>query len=222
MQRGNVRIHTHERPDSGKPKAAQTQAAAAARQGAGRIGDRLLRETAVACALLLGIMALRNADLPWTRAASAGIERALTMRIDLDESIGRLYFVRELMPETALVFWNSGARETRREPVDGALEHEWTEKQPWRVYLCAPGSEVRAVLSGEVKAVEKGSNADWIVLMEHDGGRGSVYAYLAETRVQPGDRLWAGDVIGATAAAEPSRLYFELRDGGESVAPGEA
>ena len=217
MQKG-LRIHTHEDPRAGDTKA-KGKRESAVRRGAARIGDRLLRSTAVACALLLGIMALKNADLPWTRAAAAGIERALTMRIDLDESIGRLYFVRELMPETALVFWNSGARESLREPVEGRIEHEWSARQPWRVYVCQPGAEVRAALSGEVKAVEKGAMADYLVLMEHEGGRGSVYAYLAETSVQPGDRLWAGDAIGRTGASEPSRLYFELREGENSVDP---
>ena len=69
-------------------------------------GDRLLRNSALACALLLAVLAMGNINQPWARQASETIERALTMHIDLDESIGKLTFVRDLMPESALVFLN--------------------------------------------------------------------------------------------------------------------
>ena len=67
-------------------------------------GDRLLRNSAVACAILLGILALGNMRQPWAEKAAGSIERALTMRIDLDDSIGELTFVRQIMPESALDF----------------------------------------------------------------------------------------------------------------------
>ena len=37
--------------------------------------ERLMRNSAVACALLLGILALGSLETPWARKASAGIER---------------------------------------------------------------------------------------------------------------------------------------------------
>ena len=46
--------------------------------------DRLLRNSALACAMLLGVLALGNVDQPWAKKASDTVERALTMRIDLD------------------------------------------------------------------------------------------------------------------------------------------
>ncbi len=184
-------------------------------------GDRLLRDTAVACAILLSILALKNADLPWTKTATEGIARAVTMKIDLDESIGRLYFVRELVPETALVFWNSGSSGAMRAPVEGDIAHPYDSDQPWIVYSCAGGSAVHAARGGEVVAVEKGSSAEYIVVVSHDTGLESVYAYMADVCVQTGDVLLAGDTIGTTAAGEGSQLYFTLLLEGQPADPAE-
>lgn len=184
-------------------------------------GDRLLRSTAVACALLLTVMALRNADLPWAQRAVAGIERVMTMKIDLDESLGRLHFVRELVPETALVFWNAGASARLKAPVEGDIEHAHSDLQPWRVYSCADGSAVCAAMDGEISRVEKGAMADYIVLITHDNGLETVYAYMTQVDIEPGERVYVGDVIGVTASGGGSRLYFAMRLDGAGVDPAE-
>lgn len=189
-----------------------------ARWKASAPGDRLLRNTAIACALLLGVMTLRNADLPWTQRAVEGIEKALTMRIDLDESLGKLHFVRELVPEAALVFWNSGTERALEAPVEGSIEHEYSEKQPWRVYACAQGDPVCAALDGVVSRVEQGAMADYIVLVEHDDGLESVYAYMSAVDVQQGEKIYAGQQLGTVG--EGGRIYFALRREGEPADPG--
>ena len=72
--------------------------------------------------LTFGERLLRTAPSParcywrsWRRATSIrpgraraveGVERALTMKINLDESLGSLSFVRDLMPESMLVFFD--------------------------------------------------------------------------------------------------------------------
>ena len=65
--------------------------------------ERLLRNSLLACAVLLGVLALGNLEQPWAVKASRSIEQALTMKVDLDQSLGRLSFVQKLMPESALV-----------------------------------------------------------------------------------------------------------------------
>ncbi len=57
-------------------------------------GERLVRNSAVACALLLTVMAMKNVDQPWSRQAVEGIRQAMTMRVDWDETLGKLSFVR--------------------------------------------------------------------------------------------------------------------------------
>ena len=103
-------------------------------------GDRLLRNSAIACALLLGILTLGNLRQPWAEKAAQGIERALTMHINLDESIGELTFVRQIMPESALVFLNVSGSTALAHPCDGAITHPWSDLQPWMAYeqACRP------------------------------------------------------------------------------------
>ena len=57
--------------------------------------ERLMRNSCLACAVLLGVLALSNVERPWAQKASTGIEKALTMKIDLDQSIGQMRFVQK-------------------------------------------------------------------------------------------------------------------------------
>ena len=106
--------------------------------------ERLLRNSSLACAFLLGVLTLTNIDQPWAQKASKGIEQALTMQIDLDDSIGELTFVKELMPESALVFLNISGKSQLEMPVDGSCSHMWSEVQPWIMFSCSDDAEVYA------------------------------------------------------------------------------
>jgi hypothetical protein len=178
-------------------------------------GEKLLRNTAIACALLLSILAVRNIDQPWSNAAVDGIEAALTMRIDLDQSLGKLSFVRSIMPESSFVFFNiSGSKPAA--PVIGEVQHAYTEAQPWTMYLCESSAEVRAALAGTVEAVVQLESGDWAVLVEHGGGVETMYAYLSEPDVATGQAVNRGGRIGAING---DRLYYEMRRDGASVDP---
>ena len=136
-ENSTLRIHTQFRPDSTDPRPTRTRRFRRRSRGQKAPlsqGDKLLRNSAIACALLLGILALGNLRQPWAEKASESIERALTLRINLDDSIGELTFVRQIMPESALVFLNvSGSTELAR-PCDGAVIHPWSALQPWLAF----------------------------------------------------------------------------------------
>ncbi len=182
-------------------------------------GEKLLRNTAVACALLLTVMALKNVDQPWSRQAAEGIRQAMTMRVDWDETLGKLSFVRAIVPDTALVFLNMGESADLIAPVNGEISHGFSDQQPWLEYRCESGEAVCAAEQGTVTAVGQGASGDWIVLVEHDEGEETVYGYLANAYVKVGDSVESGQQIGITAEENDSRLYFELRKGGESIDP---
>lgn len=177
--------------------------------------DRLLRNSALACAMLLGVLALGNVDQPWARKASDTVENALTMRIDLDESIGALEFVRNVMPESALVFMNLSGRTALDRPVDGPVAHAWSNLQPWVMFNCGTNTSVRAISEGTVTAVSPLSEGKYGVLVDHGDGVESVYAQLAEVNVSSGDAVERGQSIGTGSDA----LYFEYRRNGESLDP---
>ena len=185
------------------------------------VGEKLLRNTAVACALLLTVMSLKNIDRPWSRKMTEGVRQAMTMRIDWDETLGRLSFVKALVPETALVFFNLGQNADLEAPAEGELIHEYTEQQPWLEFKCAPEQQVVAAMDGIVTAVGQGAGQEWIVLIQNADGAEAVYGYLENVYVKSGQEVKAGQQIGATAQTADSRLYFELREGGEPTDPTE-
>lgn len=179
--------------------------------------DRLLRNSAYACALLLAILAMGNINQPWARSVSETVERALTMHIDLDESIGQLNFVRNIMPESALVFLNLSGESELAVPVRGEVSHAYADAQPWLMFACEKGTEVGAAEAGTVTAVSELSGGGKGILVDHGQGLESVYAYLSETNVQAGDTVVRGQPLGKTDA----NLYFELREGGNAIDPTE-
>lgn len=235
MQRENdrLKIHTAVRPEPSaakqvetpdEPPKAPTQRTRPKRRRREQgdrmtVGERLLRNTAVACALLLTAMSIRNVDQPWSRRAAEGIRQAMTMRVDWDDTLGKLSFVRALVPDTALVFLNMGSSLELSAPVDGDLTHEFTAQQPWLEYRCAAEQAVRAAMSGVVKAVGQGAGDEWTVLIEGEDGAETVYGYLADAYVKAGQSVNAGDSIGVTEKQADGRMYFELREGGEAVDP---
>ena len=180
-------------------------------------GDRMLRNTAVACALLLGVLALGNIRQPWAMRASETVQRALTMHIDLDSSIGRLSFVRDWMPESALVFFNLDGGAELAAPVSGELKHAYSDDQPWLLFACPEDSPVCAAADGVVTAVSELSGGSTGVLIDPGEGMETVYAYLSSASVQPGDAVSRGQALGQSAA----QLYFELRQSEAAVDPTE-
>ena len=247
-ENGRLKIHTGMRPEAQEPVRAEENAPAAEAAkrmkglhlsggGFGRIragarakrpraaqegmttGERLLRNTAVACALLLTVMSLKNVDQPWSRKLTEGVRQAMTMRIDWDESLGRLSFVRALVPETALVFLNLGERADLTAPAEGEITHEYTQSQPWIEYACGSAQQVLAASDGVVTAAGQGAGGDWIVLIQSEEGMETVYGYLASVYVRAGQEVKQAQQIGATADSAESRLYFELREDGDPVNP---
>lgn len=210
-------IHDAPAPAPASPRHAAKPRHAMRRRKA-TAGERLLRNSALACALLLGILALGNVDQPWARRASEGVERALTMHIDIDEDIGALQFVRRIMPESALVFMNLSGDSRPIQPVEGSLTHPWTNLQPWRMYACPEDSDVRAVADGTVTAVSPLSDDRVGVLIDHGEGLETLYASLDDVDVKNGDAVARGQVIGEAE----ENLYFECRRAGEAVDPAEA
>lgn len=221
-ENSTLRIHATIRPDEGAPKQpirieqaeATTHRPRRARAKLTRT-DRLLRNSAYACALLLGVLALGNVDQPWAKKASDTVERALTMRIDLDESIGALEFVRNIMPESALVFMNLSGQAALDAPVDGTVAHAWSNLQPWMMFNCAENAEVRAANAGTVTAITPLSGGKYGVLVDHGEGVESLYAQLTAVNVAAGDAVSRGQSLGRGGDG----VYFEYRVNGESVDP---
>lgn len=179
--------------------------------------ERLLRNSFIACALLLAILALGNVNQPWAKNAAEGIEKALTMKVNLDESLGQLTFVQKLMPESAQVFFNLSAENEYARPVQGELSHAYVSTQPWLMFKCEAGAPVCAIADGVISAVSALSDGSYGVLIDHGDGLESVSACLKDVQLQSGDAVSRGETIGMGG----EQLYFELREADTPIDPSE-
>ena len=80
---------------------------------------------------------------------------------------------------------------------------------------------VEAVHEGEVVFAERFKGYGLMVVVDHGGKHHSLYAHLSEVRVHAGDRVRAGQELGAVgdSGLEGSGLYFEMRYQGKPVDP---
>lgn len=177
--------------------------------------DRLLRNSCIACAVLLGVLALSHVDQPWAQKASDRIEKALTMKIDLDQSIGQMSFVQKIMPESALVFFNLSGASDMHKPIEGTLSHAYSVDQPYLIFECKENQSVYMPSDGTVAAVSRLSDGAWGILLDHGNGVESVISGLERLDISAGDMLKQGDALGTCR----NKIYFEMRSGGEAVDP---
>ncbi len=176
--------------------------------------ERLTRNVAVAAALLLCAVAVRNAALPQAKDVFTAIQDSVTM--DLDESLGKLTFVSNLLPESALVFWNSNETVQVSAPVHGDIVHAYNEEEPY-IGLLGVSTDVRVAADGEVMNVAHGDGEERVVRVRHEDGLETLYGNLLECYVAEGDQVYEGDIIGETAQKQP--VFFEVRKNGRSVDP---
>jgi septal ring factor EnvC (AmiA/AmiB activator) len=83
------------------------------------------------------------------------------------------------------------------------------------------GSVVRAVFGGKVAFADRYGTYGRIVILDHGDHYYSVSGNLSEVDVRLGDELTAGERIGTVGDdGDGAMLYFEIRHGSETLAPG--
>ena len=82
-------------------------------------------------------------------------------------------------------------------------------------------SPVRAVYEGTVVFADRFRGYGLMVVVDHGGKHHTLYAHLAETSVEVGQKLAAGEVLGTVGATglEGPGLYFEMRFQGRPEDP---
>lgn len=120
-------------------------------------------------------------------------------------------------------------------PVRGAVVRpygmdRWPGTQVWHLHsgidiAAAPGEAVVAAAAGTVVAVEDDPALGTTVILDHGGGRRTLYAGLAATGVQPRQKVARAQVIGRVGRAGPAEetggthLHFAVEVGGQPVDP---
>jgi septal ring factor EnvC (AmiA/AmiB activator) len=85
----------------------------------------------------------------------------------------------------------------------------------------AADSPVKAVYEGTVVFADRFKGYGLMVVLDHGGKHHSLYAHLAETGVQVGQKVAAGETLGTVGAASllGTGLYFEMRFQGRPEDP---
>lgn len=180
-----------------------------------RPGEQLLRNMAVAGALLICAVTLRAGALPSLSPAADAVLTAATDDSLLNDSLGRLSFVSSLFPEATLVF---GAMDDPLAlPVSGGMVvHAWSEAEPWMAWQTGERT-VTAASEGEVIGVYHGNGDERLVQVLGADGIACLYGNLAEVGVSTGDAVAEGDPIGTLMTGADA--VFEVRRDGISIDP---
>jgi septal ring factor EnvC (AmiA/AmiB activator) len=91
-------------------------------------------------------------------------------------------------------------------------------------FLAEEGTPVQAVAGGEVRFAGWFRGYGKLVILDHGDDYFTVSAHLREVRVDVGDPVRVGQVVGTvgdTGSLSGPRLYFEIRRGGEPQDPDE-
>lgn len=181
-----------------------------------RPGEQLWRNTAVAAALVLCAVALRQGAVPGVSQATDAVMAAVSGEMLLDDGLGKLTFVSKLFPEATLVFGEQTDAKLALPVSGGTIVHGWSQEEPYLGWH-STGEEVISSHSGEVIGVYHGMDEERLVQVMGEDGVAMLYGNLAQVWVETGDAVSAGDALGTLI---PGRgLVQEMRVNGLSVDP---
>ena len=114
-------------------------------------------------------------------------------------------------------------------PVQGRLKHRFGQaraggRMRWQgIHIQATlGAQVRAVSGGEIVFADWLRGFGMLIIVDHGGGRMSLYGYADALFKRVGERVEAGEVIasaGRSGGQDEAGLYLEVRQDGEPVDP---
>ena len=174
-----------------------------------RLPRHLPALVAAACCVGAGVYAVARPGGPASEAMSR-----LTAGFEYDETLGRLQFVSNILPESAMVFLSGGdAQPEMTQPTSAQLTHAWDEREPWLEYACT--GDVVACEDGEVMTVVRNREDEYTVRVLHENGYESIYSGLTQVDLRESDPVKAGQRVGSASGL----AAFELRCNGLSVQP---
>lgn len=174
---------------------------------------KLTRNTAFLMLLLVCLASIHNQQLPDGRTVLTAVQS--TVDQEWDESLGRITFVDNMMPQTLSVFFQEEETYSLSLPCNGTLVHLWETHAPY-VSFDTAGS-VLAIADGEVMSLSHDSTDQLSLRIRHENGLESVYYHLASTPLREGDMVSSGEAVGSLQ--EGHNLVLDVRRNGLSIDP---
>ena len=179
-----------------------------------RTNKKQLPKKAMICAAVsLCLGAVIYAAIPGQQAEM--VMSHLTAGFEYDETLGRLQYVSNILPESTMVFLSSDSafELSNVVPESAQTAHAWSQNEPWLEYSVV--GNVDSCSDGEIMSVIENEKDSYTVRISHQDGYESVYSGLSCVHASEGDIISAGEQIGTAAGA----AAFELRKDGLSIHP---
>lgn len=174
---------------------------------------RRLRNMAISMAAVF-CLGIGGVNLVADREKSAQVMAHISADFEYDDTLGRLQFVSNILPDSAMVFLEKHDDNIAVfAPADGMVIHAWIQSEPWIEYNHT--GTVSSCSDGDVMTVIHNRDGEYTVRVLHDQGYESIYSGLNEVSVAQFDQVLAGQQIGASK----NLAAFELRKDGLSIMP---
>ncbi|MFD0962334.1 peptidoglycan DD-metalloendopeptidase family protein [Paenibacillus chungangensis] len=191
---------------------------------------QLVRKLAIAIVLFFAVWGIFQWQHPWTVKAQAVVKEALTEEMDFAAVAGWYKSVFAGAPSFIPIFNDNNDEAIGVEgdivktpivsPLEGGvLLRTFAELLNGIELAGEPGMQVVAVERGRVVMVSREGDS---VLLQHAGGRMSIYGKLGSSDIRVDDWVEAGDVIGVLKEAPEggfSPLYFAIKQDNQYVDP---
>lgn len=174
---------------------------------------KLTRNTAFLMLLLVCLASIHNQQLPDGRTVLTAVQS--TVDQEWDDSLGKITFVDNMMPESLAVFFQAEEEYTLFLPCSGPIVHSWETHAPY-VSFNATGA-VCTIADGEVMSLSHDSADQLSLRIRHENGLESIYYHLASTPFREGDFVNAGETIGVLQ--DGHHLVLDVRRDGLSIDP---
>lgn len=177
---------------------------------------QLLRYTMLFAAVFLflgigGTFVLRNPD------KAHAVMSHVNAGFEYDETLGRLQFVSNLLPESAMVFLendlDANSIPAAAIPSGAQMLHAWSQEEPWFEYSCV--GEISACQDGQIMTIVENRDNEYTIRIAHQNGYESLYSGLHAVQVKEFDKVSKGQQIGTATGF----TAFEWRKDGLSVLP---
>lgn len=184
---------------------------------------QFLAQAGICAVVLASVLLFQSIDTPLTNEITDGLSGVVTMEVDVGRDLGRLQFVKNIVPESVLTFWEATAEEPKGlvVPFQGTVSIGFSADQPGIVYT-GQSDRVVSAADGTVDSVREAEDGGYVVKIRHDGGLDTVYALLRGVKVAPGDQVTAGqDIALALEGSAGYYLYFQALRAGTATDPAE-
>lgn len=175
-----------------------------------RLGEKLMRNIAVATLVLAGVIGVREATLTNGTSVVKTLQNAIES--EWDESLGRLTYVSSTLSESIQVFGSSAASYALQSPTRAQTVQAWSPTEPYHIYENA--GDIYAVSSGEVMSVSCTDNSQYIVRILHNNGLDCMYYGLDSCEISEGDTVSASTLLGTSTGGE---FAFQARRNQEMI-----